>query len=110
MSGRRRDISILSLGVAGVAFFGGCETISVAPPVTPALVAASHGASQATLNAGREVFAGSCTSCHAADPVGKHSPAEWRGIVDDMAPRAKLDPAERAALLAYISAAHASVR
>jgi len=26
-----------------------------------------------------------------------------------MAPRAKLDPAERAALLAYISAAHASV-
>jgi mono/diheme cytochrome c family protein len=109
MSGRRRDISILSLGVAGVAFLGGCETISVAPPVTPALVAAGHGASETTLNAGREVFAGSCTSCHTADPVVKHSTAEWRRIVDDMAPRAKLGASERAALLAYISAAHASV-
>jgi mono/diheme cytochrome c family protein len=109
MSGRWRDASILSLGMAAAAFLGGCETIGVAPPVTPALVAAGRGATEATLNTGREAFAGACTSCHTADPVGRHSMTKWREIVDDMAPRAKLDSAERTALLAYISAVHASV-
>ena len=110
MSGRWRDISIHSIGMAVASLLGACAASSVAPPVTPALLAASRGASEATLNAGREVFAGACTSCHAADPVGKHSTAKWGGIVADMAPRAKLDASERAALLAYISAAHDSVR
>lgn len=94
----------------GALALGGCAALGpVAPPVTPALVAASRGASAETLNAGRRIFAGKCTACHTADPVGKYTPAEWRGIVSDMAHRTKLDPAQQSALVAYIEAARASL-
>jgi mono/diheme cytochrome c family protein len=76
--------------------------------VTPAMVSAARGVSAETLNEGRRIFAGPCTACHAADPVSKYSLAEWRTAVDEMAPRAKLDPSRRAALFAYITAAKAA--
>ena len=88
---------------------GGCASLqSVAPPVTPAVVSASGGASVATLEEGRRIFAGACTSCHAADPVSRYTLAEWRDIVADMAPRTKLDDHRRGALLAYITAVKAA--
>lgn len=87
----------------------GCASLqSVAPPVTAAVVGASGGASVATLEEGRRIFAGACTSCHAADPVSKYSATEWHAIVDDMAERTKLDGNRRAALLAYITAVKAA--
>ena len=85
---------------------GGCAaTTSVAPPVSPAMVGASHGATADTLNGGRRIFTTQCTACHSADPVGKHSVAEWRRIVGDMSHRAKLNAAQEQALLAYLIAA-----
>ena len=90
----------------GALALGGCAALGpVAPPVTPALVAAAHGASAETLTTGRRIFAGKCTACHTADPVGKYTATEWRGIVSDMAARTKLDAAQQSALLAYIEAA-----
>ena len=96
-----------TIGAASLTL-AGCAVTSVAPPVTPALVAASAGKSAATLAAGREIFAGRCTTCHSADPPGKYSVAKWREIVGDMSHRAKLDASQEAALLAYITAAHDS--
>ena len=88
---------------------GGCASLeSVAPPVTPALVAASRGASAATLGEGRRIFTGACTACHSADPVGRFSTGEWHRIVGEMADRSKLDAARQSALLAYIAAAKAT--
>lgn len=86
---------------------GGCATGNVAPPVTPAIVAASHGASPTTLENGRQIFTGRCTACHPAAPMDKHTSAQWRTIVADMSQRARLDEAQRTALLAYIEAARA---
>ena len=96
-----------TLAAAALAL-AGCAATSVAPPVTPALISASGGKSTATLAVGREIFAGRCTSCHTADPIGKYSIAKWREIVADMSHRAKLDASQEAALLAYITAAHDS--
>lgn len=95
--------------VGGVLFgtWASCTpmTLSVAPPVTPAMVHAAHGATAEELKEGRRIFAGACTACHNADPVGKYRVAEWRAIIDDdMGARARLDAKARAALLAYISA------
>ena len=93
------------IAAAAALALGGCATVSVAPPVTPALLAASEGKPAATLALGREIFTGRCTACHSADPPGKHTVAEWHGIVGDMAHRAKLDASQEAALLAYLAAA-----
>ena len=88
---------------------GGCASMdTIAPPVTPAMVSTSRVASAETLNEGRRIFTGACASCHAPDPLSKYSLSEWHDAVNDMAPRAKLNPARRAALLAYINAAKAS--
>ncbi len=95
--------------VALALVIGGCASLpSVAPPVTAALVSASGGASVATLEEGRRIFAGACTACHSADPVSTYTLAEWHDIVADMAPRTKLDETRRAALLAYIAAVKAA--
>ena len=87
--------------------WSGCGTInsSVAPPVTAAMIAVSGGASAQALERGREVYAGPCTSCHAADPVGKYTMVRWREIVGDMAERTELNASDKSALLAYLTAA-----
>jgi len=41
--------------------------------------------------------------------VTKHSLAEWREIVADMGPRAKLNATQQSALLSYLLAARAAV-
>ena len=88
---------------------GGCASMdTVAPPVTPAMVSTARGASAEKLSEGRRIFTGACTACHAPDPMSKYSLSEWHDAVNDMAPRAKLSPARRAALLAYINAAKAT--
>ena len=79
-----------------------------APPVTPAMIGASHDATAATLEEGRRIFTGACTSCHSADPVENHAIEAWRSIVAKMAPRTKIDAAREAALLAYLTAASAT--
>lgn len=51
---------------------------------------------------GREIYFGKCIKCHLPEPVQNYSAAQWREIVRDMAPEAKLTPAEEAALLHYV--------
>lgn len=74
----------------------------LAPPVTPAMVAASTGGTARLLGRGREVYAGACTACHAAEPIGKYTSVRWREIVGDMAERSELANSDRSALLAYL--------
>jgi mono/diheme cytochrome c family protein len=99
--------TIVALCALAALFFSGCATGggAAAPPVTPAMVAATHGTSASTLEEGRRIFVGPCASCHAPDPVGKFTVARWNAIVGEMAPKAKLTPDRRAALLAYLSGA-----
>lgn len=95
----------LSVALSALAL-PGCATF-VPPPVTPAMVSASRGASAATLEGGRALFAGRCTACHSADPLEKYPLSRWREIVADMAHRSKIDTAQESAILTYIAAAQA---
>ncbi len=90
--------------LSAILLLAGCV---VAPPVTPAMLATTRGASADALNRGRDLYGGRCTNCHSADPIHKYSLSRWREITEEMAPKAKLRPDEKAALLAYIEAAHA---
>ena len=106
---RLRSLALLAASAVVLIFVEGCASSeNIAPAVTPAMVSASRGASAETLNEGRRIFAGPCTTCHAPDPVSKYSLTEWHAAVDEMAPRTKLNAERRAALLAYIAAAKAT--
>lgn len=93
---------------AGFALAGCASVDNVAPPVTPALLAHASGASANILQEGREIFFGVCTTCHAPDPIGSLTLADWRSAVADMADRSRLSPSRKAALLSYITAAKAA--
>lgn len=91
--------------------FAGCETANYLPPVTSQMVATWHGkrtADVSTLVRGRTLFAHRCIECHTLPPIWKYSNEDWPKIVDDMAHRASLKPAERDAVVAYILAARTS--
>lgn len=82
----------------------GCANLeTVVPPVTPALVARTHGDSS-MLASGRGIFLAQCTACHAPESVPAHA-GKWPGIIREMAPRSRLTPAEERAVLAYVLAA-----
>ena len=68
----------------------------------------SRGATAQTLEAGRITLTTRCASCHQVYPVAAYSPARWAEIVEEMAERTKLDASQQAALLAYLTAAHAT--
>ena len=108
----------LSARLAGLGGFcllviGGCETSPNAAFPPASAVAARAGTGQnadiATLERGRKIYTTSCTECHVARPIANYSVARWRHYVEIMAPRAGLQPSDRAALEAYVVAARQSL-
>jgi mono/diheme cytochrome c family protein len=86
------------------------STISnIPPPVTEDLAELRRGnmASVQVLNHGRRIFASRCIECHVLPPISTYPAERWPRIVNWMAPRASLNPAEREAMLAYILAVRA---
>jgi mono/diheme cytochrome c family protein len=59
------------------------------------------------LEHGRVLFASRCIECHVLPPVTAHNETEWPHLVNAMASRASLKPAEKEAVIAYILAARA---
>ena len=97
----------LLAGAALAVFASGCVG-TVPPPVSPAMLRVSRGATAQTLEAGRTTLTTRCASCHQVYPVAAYSAARWAEIVEEMAERTKLDASQQAALLAYLTAAHAT--
>jgi hypothetical protein len=85
-----------------------CST-NVPPPVTSQMARQHSGGTIAIvqLEKGRLLFASRCIECHTLPTIKGYTDSQWPQLVDAMAPRASLDPAEREALLAYILAARA---
>ena len=92
---------------------GSCETNpGVAFPTGRALTTrAGTGPSPSieTLDHGRKIYTTRCTECHVARSIGNYSIERWRYYVNIMAPRAGLEPSDRAALEAYLIAARQSM-
>jgi mono/diheme cytochrome c family protein len=94
------------IGALAVLLLAGCSTGSLdAPPVTAALVGKGRDANELTI--GRNTFVSRCIECHTLPRIREHDPAEWPHIVDKMAGRASLTPAEHQAVTAYILAVRA---
>jgi cytochrome c5 len=69
-----------------------------APPTPNDLPAAPD------LAAGKQVFEAKCGRCHALKSPGDYPAAAWTGIMDKMAPKARLTEAEKQNVLAYAQA------
>lgn len=95
----KRSHLVFGFSVAVALILSSCETGSAPGGSAGASAPAAAGTPD-----GRKLYYGRCTSCHAPDPVGDYTKAEWRGILAEMAPKAKLTGAERSAVTAYVMA------
>jgi hypothetical protein len=95
---------LVLLGV--VACLMACESINYAPPVTPQMAAATgeRAVNVVLLQKGRTLLVHRCIECHTLPPLWHYKTADWPEIVDSMAHRASLKPADRDAVVAYILA------
>ena len=83
-----------------------CESVTYLPPVTQQMTGEkrAHLVDVATLREGRRLLAYRCIDCHTLPPLWHYQAEDWPEIVDRMAHRASLKPAERDAVVAYIIA------
>ena len=56
------------------------------------------------LNAGHDLYFGTCTGCHKAKTITKFPTESWPSIVDDMARKARISDTEKQAVLQYVTA------
>ncbi|MFN2542043.1 MAG: cytochrome c [Chthoniobacterales bacterium] len=96
------------MSILAVCLLCGCEAADYyTPPVaTSAITRAQTGRDVdfATLQRGRALFAHRCIQCHTAPSIWYYRAEDWPSIVNSMAHRASLKPAERDAIVAYILA------
>lgn len=94
--------------VLAAALFISCESTGYyTPPVVTSKMARTRSGQSvdlATLQNGRTLFAHRCIECHTLPPVWHYRVEDWPPIVNSMAHRASLKPAEREAIIAYIRA------
>lgn len=57
-----------------------------------------------SLESGKLVYEAKCGKCHDLPAVDNYSAGRWVGLVDWMAPKAKLAEQEKADVLAYVQA------
>ena len=93
------------LSILAMCFLCGCESPRYyTPPAVTVEMARGQQVDVATLQRGRTLFAYRCIQCHTAPSVWHYRLEDWPPIVNSMAHRASLSPAERDAIVAYILA------
>ena len=101
----------LSIFAISAALFVSCQSTSYyTPPVVTAKMARTRpeqGLDLTTLQKGRTLFVHRCIECHTLPPIWHYRVEDWPPIVDSMARRASLKPADREAIIAYIRAVRA---
>src|SRR5947207_4509649 len=93
--------------IAMLAMFAlsGCESARYyTPPLATAEAARTQHVDLATAQTGRLLFARRCIQCHTAPAIWYYTAEDWPLIINSMAHRAGLKPAERDAIITYIRA------
>lgn len=87
-----------------LAMLAACATALARPTAEDAARAARAwpDATLSQLEHGRDVFVARCGSCHRLYLPSDEPASSWPGVLDAMAPRAKLTPEEREAIERYL--------
>jgi len=100
-----RLIHLTFATIFALCFLLGCETANYAPSITQQMAVASsrkQDVDVVKLEHGRNLFVHRCIECHTLPAIWHYTPKDWTEVVDSMAHRASLKPAERDAVIAYI--------
>ena len=102
----------LSILLVLLACLMACESINYVPLVTPQMAGATIGrrVDLAMLREGRTLLVQRCIDCHTLPPLWHYAVEDWPSIINSMAHRASLKPAERDAIVAYIVAVRSTGR
>ena len=87
--------NLIITAIAGLSFLASCTT-------KPAVVEASETDREETLTAGKTIYENSCARCHELPNPTAHSAQDWVGIMNWMAPKAKLNDEQHALVYDYI--------
>ena len=102
------NVAIWIVAIICLIDLSSCATTRFAPPpVTPDWSAKSDQIHLTILREGRTLFVHRCIECHTLPAFWHYRTEDWPRIVDSMARRSNLKPAERDAIVAYILAARA---
>jgi len=99
-------VRCLAAAVLFAAF--GCGGSAVPHPTDAHLARARArwpNTTRASLERGRTIYVARCSGCHPLHSPATHPASQWAAVVDEMAPRARLSPAERDLVLRYLTAA-----
>ena len=100
-----RPIHLSFATIFSLCFLLGCQTANYAPSITQQMAVASsrkQDVDVVKLDRGRDLFVHRCIECHTLPAIWHYTPKDWTEIVNSMAHRASLKPAERDAVIAYI--------
>jgi mono/diheme cytochrome c family protein len=87
-----------------------CAPLDVAAPKVATLTLPKT-ADRHKLEAGREIYASSCTRCHGPARIDRRSDEKWsQKVLPDMCKKAKLTPEQTAAVTAYVMTARHAIR
>lgn len=92
-----RTVAVVALAVLATS----CETGGTS---SNGKASAARGGSSLAAE-GKQLYLTRCTACHAAEPVGDFTAAEWRSLMPEMAEEAKLNPSQQRAVLEYVLSA-----
>lgn len=89
----------------------GALEAKTAPPVTKEFIAAAKSsASESALVEGHRLYTNRCSQCHDLEMLDSRSVGGWKDEVAGMAGRAKIDAAQQASIVQYITAALSVVK
>jgi mono/diheme cytochrome c family protein len=92
-----KKIFVIAGLVAGIVI-ASCSPKTTPPP------AATTTAPTGDVAAGKDTYVAKCQRCHELKNPGDFNTRQWVKLVDEMAPKAHLDDAEKANVLAYVQA------
>ncbi len=73
-----------------------------------ALQVKNPAATMQILQNGYAIYTNECTQCHGTKNIYTRAEAAWKGIIDDMAPKAKLNASQKEAVYQYVMAIKAT--
>jgi cytochrome c5 len=101
--GKSYCLTIISIAVVGLTM--GCTKTNqdTSALYTPSNANVTATATLQELQQGRTLYVNNCNSCHALVSPESYSPAQWKSILNNMAPRTNLTASEIKLVSKYVT-------